>query len=346
MKKNDRFKFNLNDISVYKNEIYGAAIIWIMLFHAIDMLGLSYSKSFPALSIVDDLIGFGNMGVEVFLLCSGICLYFSFQKNKDIGVFLKKRIIRLFVPVILIETVYWIYICFLSPEAYGWVAFFERELLIRFWLTGDRQIYFVSLIFACYLLYPYIYSVLFPAYREKTKTGVRCAVLIAAAVFTTVLIMNGQSELYSKIEIALTRFPIFIFGCYMGKAVYERKPVPRRVFWIVAFVTIVQFLILNMDLMDGIWERYFYFIGGVSVTLLIPMILKILSFSPLNRMLSFMGNISLNLYLVHVMIIRLYRYTSWSEEGRLLHYLVIMIISIILSYVVEIAVKKIRKIVL
>ena len=76
MRMKERLSFNLNDISVYKNEIYGVAIIWIMLFHAMDILELSYSKSFPVLAIVDNIIGYGNMGVEVFLLCSGICLYF------------------------------------------------------------------------------------------------------------------------------------------------------------------------------------------------------------------------------------------------------------------------------
>ena len=343
MRMKERFSFSLNDISVYKNEIYGAAIIWIMLFHAIDILELSYSKSFPALAIVDNLIGYGNMGVEVFLLCSGICLYFSFQKNNDIAVFMKKRAVRLFLPVLLIETAYWIYICFLSPEADGWVAFFERELLLRFWLTGDQQIYFVSLIFVCYILYPYIYSVLFPAYKEKSNAVARCAALIAVAVFTTVLIMNGQGGVYSRIEIALTRFPIFIFGCYMGKAVYEKKPLPKYSFLIVLIVTALQFIMLNMDIIEGIYKRYFYFIGGVSITLLIPMILKVISCKYLNRILAFMGNISLNLYLAHIMIIRLYRYTPWSENCRLMHYLVILILSVALSYAAEILIKKIRR---
>ncbi len=346
MKIKERFNFNLNDISVYKNEIYGTAIIWIMLFHAIDILGLSYSKSFPSLSIIDNLIGYGNMGVEVFLLYSGICLYFSFQKSNDLFTFLKKRVVRLFLPVIFIETAYWVYICFLSPDADGWAAFFERELLLRFWLTGDQQIYFVSLIFVCYLFYPYIHSILFTASDNKKRTGLMCIVLMALAVFIAVLIMNGQSELYSRIEIALTRFPIFIFGCYLGKAVYERKALPKWSFWIVLIVAISQFLILDMGAIDGILKRYFYFIGGVSITMLIPMLLKIISCKPLNKFLGFMGNISLNLYLAHIMIIRVYRYTSWSEDCRLLHYLVILIISVILSFVIEIAVKKLRKLIL
>ena len=68
----DRFSFSFNDISIYKDSIYGVAIIWIMLFHAIDILELSYSNGVPGLTAIDNLIGYGNMGVEVFLLCSGI----------------------------------------------------------------------------------------------------------------------------------------------------------------------------------------------------------------------------------------------------------------------------------
>lgn len=342
----DRFSFSFNDISIYKDSIYGVAIIWIMLFHAIDILELSYSNGVPGLTAIDNLIGYGNMGVEVFLLCSGICLYFSFQKDRNIAAFMKKRAVRIFLPVVLIETIYWFYICFLAPESTGWVDFFEKELLLSFWLTGDQQVYFVSLIMVCYLFYPYIYSILFPEYKVKSKSGIRCMVLIAMTVFVTLLVMNGQSELYSRIEIALTRFPIFIFGCYLGKAVYERKALPKWSFWIVLIVAISQFLILDMGAIDGILKRYFYFIGGVSITMLIPMLLKIISCKPLNKFLGFMGNISLNLYLAHIMIIRVYRYTSWSEDCRLLHYLVILIISVILSFVIEIAVKKLRKLIL
>lgn len=329
-------------ISQYKNEIYGASIIWIMLFHAIAILDLDYAKSVPQLSAINALIGYGNMGVEIFVLCSGVYLYFSFQHNKDSITFMKKRLERLLYPVIIIESIYWIYKCFISPDATGWVDFCERILLLRFWLTGDQQIYYVSLILLCYILYPYIYSALFSKERKNNNIGKRCILLIVITVFLTVLIMNGQNELYERIEIAITRIPIFIFGCYLGKMVYDKKPLPRNFLAMMIIATIGQFVILHMDVLSGIWRRYFYFIGGVAITFLIPLILDLIKCNILNRFLAFFGKISLNLYLSHILVIYLYRETGWCDNKRILHYFVILLVSILIAYLTELIIEKFK----
>lgn len=44
-KRLDRLQLSYYDISVYKNEIYGVSILWIMIFHGIDIVGLDYSKA-------------------------------------------------------------------------------------------------------------------------------------------------------------------------------------------------------------------------------------------------------------------------------------------------------------
>ena len=340
MKKVD---FNFYDISTYKDEIYGVSIIWIMLFHAIAILGLDYGKSFPVLSIADFLIGFGNMGVEVFLMCSGICLYFSFRKNSDIGDFLKKRLVRLMLPVIVIESIYWVYLCFFSSEGGGWTDFLERLFLLKFWITGDQQVYFVSMILLFYILYPYIYSILFSERRREGGELSRCVMLIAVCVLFTYLIMCGERDFYDRTEIALTRLPVFIFGCYLGKKVYEKKPIDRRWFWIALIAAILQFIVLGAGFPEGICMRYFYLIGGTSITFLIPMILKVLSWERLNRFLAFFGRISLNLYLSHIVVIHLYERTAFYEGKRILDYFVILIISTVLAAAAEVIIKAVRR---
>lgn len=60
-KRLERLNPSFYDISVYKNEIYGISILWIMLFHGIVILGLDYSKSFELLRPVQMLMKYGNM---------------------------------------------------------------------------------------------------------------------------------------------------------------------------------------------------------------------------------------------------------------------------------------------
>lgn len=334
-KRAEKPQISFYDISVYKNEIYGVSILWIMLFHGIDIVGLNYSKSFEFLSPVQSLLSYGNMGVEIFLLCSGICLYFSFLKNNDTFSFLKKRLIRLLLPVFVIESGYWIYLCFIEEDGGGLARFLEKITLMDFWLTGDQQIWFVPLILLCYFIYPYIYSAFFSESRKNAGGGARCLLLIGMVVSLTVILMLTHRDVYDRIEIAITRIPIFIIGCYLGKTVYEKKNISKQTAILIFVVDLLTFVILEQGVLHGIFKRYFYLVGGVSLTFTIAIVLKFLNLEFINKFLAFFGKISLNLYLSHIMVIRLYKLTPLYDHKRILHYIAILIISVAVAYIAE-----------
>lgn len=290
---------------------------------------------------------YGNMGVEIFLLCSGICLYFSFVKNSDIIAFLQKRLSRLFWPVVIIDGAYWVYLCIISADGNGWPDFFERITLLKFWLSGDQQIWFVSLILVCYLLYPYIYSAFFSEAREKKAGWARCLLLILIAVSFTVLLMMSHPDVYDRVEIALTRLPVFILGCYLGRYVYEKRQLPRWSVAVIIAIDILSLAVLEQGVLHGIWKRYFYLFGGVALTFTIPAVLKFLNCKTINRICAFFGKISLNLYLSHIMVIRLYKMTEFYDGKRVIHYLVVLALSILVAWAAEqiiVGIKKWRKI--
>ena len=77
-------KFRMEALSEYRSEIYGISIFWVMLFH---MKESHYFPTIKGSSLYHAWMGFvgmGNMGVDIFLFLSGICLYFSFTKNPDL----------------------------------------------------------------------------------------------------------------------------------------------------------------------------------------------------------------------------------------------------------------------
>ena len=90
-------------LSIYRNQIYGFAAIWIVLYHGIILKKCALGKSLEFLS---DYLRHGNCGVEVFLFLSGISLFYS-MKNKTVMEFYKQRLWRLLVPFLLIDGVYW-----------------------------------------------------------------------------------------------------------------------------------------------------------------------------------------------------------------------------------------------
>ena len=129
--------FSSGLISKHRNALYGMAIVWILLLHS-NNCGYKWRSVFSIFNI-------GNMGCEVFLFLSGICLYFSFYKNGDVLAFYKKRLIRIFLPVLLFCTWYWMLRIVVGEIGVGELV--ANFTLLKFWITGDQQIWFVSLIF-------------------------------------------------------------------------------------------------------------------------------------------------------------------------------------------------------
>ena len=80
-------------LSKYKNELYGFSIIWIILFHGIILKKCALPKS---LKIIENFLKHGNLGVEIFLFLSCVCLYFSMRSDNNILNFYRKRLIRIF----------------------------------------------------------------------------------------------------------------------------------------------------------------------------------------------------------------------------------------------------------
>lgn len=330
MREKIRINFKWEDISKYKAEIYGFSILWIMLFHAIVILGLHYTfNGHMVFRILDAFLYGGNMGVETFLFCSGVCLYFSYHRNPDMKCFLTRRFICLFLPVLVINGGYWI-VEYLIER--GNVArFFSKMTMMDFWLTGDQQIWFVALIFVCYLFYPYLYEYL---YKAKFATPwIRLGILLVILCGMILCMEAAYPKRFGRIEIALTRIPSFVLGAFAGKYVYEKKTISG--WWYVG--ALVSFLgtfgVLQMHLLDGSWGRWIYMFAGIPVILLLVGLFHICSWGWLRKFFAFFGNISLELYISHVMVIRVYRETPFYQHCRLAHYAVILVISTLIAWV-------------
>lgn len=335
----EKKSLQLFDISKYKAEIYGISIFWIMLFHAHPMFGVDYTLGTKLLKPLDNLIGLGNMGVEIFLFCSGVFLYFSYVRNSDAFGFMRKRISRLFWPVIIISGLYWVYTCIIKNGSV--LQFVCKCTLLDFWISGDQQIWFVSAIFLFYAIYPYIYGFLFKAKFMNEVSRLLLMLFIVALI--TISVMYIYPSYYSKIEIALTRLPVFIIGSYFGKLVYEKKTLPKYVSIICVVLIITSFVVLSLGILSGPYKRWFYMVGGIPLTLVLPGILNVLKCKPINQFFAFFGGISLNLYISHVVVIRVYKLLPFGDIKRLYIYLILLAVSVLVGWVSELLVRQITK---
>lgn len=324
----------MNLVSKYRNCIYGFSILWVVVFHGWAITKVDYTFGHSFLDPLQSLIAVGGVGVDVFLLLSGISLYFSFQKDSDLYRFAKKRILRIFPALFLIDGIYWfVRYAVLNGDVAGFVS---RITLLRFWLTGDQGVYFVSLIMVLYFIYPFIYSYLFG--RERGNPFVRLLILLAIEFALIWLVFLVSPKWYSLTEIALTRVPVFTIGCWLGKSVFERRQV-GRIWWIAAVAASLLFVVvIDLNVLHGMQRRFFYIVGGVgftfSLTLLFYAIDKLDEHvgAMVVKGLSFVGSFSLELYLSHIMVIQVFQLSNYYIKGNFIQYVIIAGVSIAIAW--------------
>ena len=215
-------KLNLYSISEARNVIFGIVTLWIGLFHSFKLTMSCYTGNKVVNDIFNAIKGTGNAGVDVFLLLSGIGLYFSFTKDSRVSVFLKKRFKRVLPTAVLISVVFFFFLYVFGKQNGDFFQYLSRLTFTWFFISGERVFWFVSMILVMYLLFPLMYKAI-ERFRWRAMV-----VMIPGVLAINFLLMAVVPYYYSLIEIALCRIPIFIFGIWLGKFVMEKKEVS---FW-------------------------------------------------------------------------------------------------------------------
>lgn len=329
-----KHRLSLNLVSKYRDAIYGFAILWIVVFHGTAIDKVDFSFGTHLLDWLQVFVNLGGVGVDIFLFLSGICLYFSYIRHPNIRFFYLKRLARVVLPVWTIYGVYWLIRYWILKHSLK--AFLGRMSLAQFWISGDQSIWFVALILVLYLLYPVIFHVLFC--REK-RTVLRFLVLIGMCYIGIVAVSILVPKWYKLTEIALTRIPVFIFGCWMGQAVYEQKTV-HGIWGVVAFATATLFVVLlNLNLFHGMTRRFIYLVGGVSLAYCLALIFAGIDSLVSNRkpcilrFLSFVGMFSLELYLSHIMVNQVLQLSPWYMSGSVGQYGCVVLLALVLAWI-------------
>ena len=79
-------------LSKFRSEIMGLACLWVMLHHNV--------FDWPnALEPLERFALYGNLGVDIFLLLSGVGLYYAWAKKPALSDFYARRFVRLLCPM-------------------------------------------------------------------------------------------------------------------------------------------------------------------------------------------------------------------------------------------------------
>lgn len=308
-----------NLLSKFRSELMGLACLWIMLHH-------NFFDWPTALEPLERFAKFGNLGVDVFLLLSGVGLYFAWQKKPKLGDFYARRLVRVLVPYVLFAVPYWVW----RDLWLGQGSFLRDVTQLSFPLNGVLTTWYIPAITVFYLCYPLIARFLFSGDRWS-----RTVVLCGCVMVLCLHLAYDRNQIYRNCEIALTRSVIFILGCALGKTVRDGRPIPKAL-----PLLGLLFIMLNDSFRrhvspGDVWIRFSYIPLTFSALLVTCWVLERLEgFMGLRKLLRFFGDRSLELYLTHVVLRNVVLWyipaNRWDPWG-IAAYALVLVLSLLVS---------------
>lgn len=265
-------------LSKFRAPMMGGLIILIMLYHdTTEMMG-----AFRPL-----VLRYGPWGVDGFLFLSGFGLYFAQEKKKDgsIWMFYARRLFRI-IPAALIV---------------GW-SFYLMGGAHLLAVLGLNQ-WFIRSILILYLGAPLVYKML----QRMNPTKVM-AFFISIGIVGVLMISPYMKDLsfswQTTISWTIARMPVFVLGMYVARMEFNVQKILHSVYSIVAIVALVVALYVHRY--PRLISTYAHLLPFIILAISIPLLLVLLGgfFRYIQRgffmkSLSFMGGISLELYLIH-----------------------------------------------
>ena len=131
---------NWNLFSKYRDKLMSLAILEVMVFHFFEDL---YNQAGITSKPVSIIRNYGAFGVEMFLILSGIGLYYSFRKNPDIRSFYLKRLKGILIPYFLIAFPYLIWVDFIVEYRGIWI-FLQDLCMITAFQSRNRVCWYIA----------------------------------------------------------------------------------------------------------------------------------------------------------------------------------------------------------
>jgi peptidoglycan/LPS O-acetylase OafA/YrhL len=299
------------NISRYRGELMGAAMLFVLLFH----IPLARHDPFFGLRRC------GNVGVDMFLFLSGVGLWFSWIKQREslavsmkgaLTHFFTNRYKRVYPAWLLIACAYYIP-CYLQGRGYSRnVPDLIANITFNwsFWRVDDLTFWYVPAAMMLYCFAPFYMELIrrHPVYR-----WLPVLMLVWCVMVQWMRPIHGS---VGHLEIFWSRVPIFFIGINVGQWVRGKKIVDGTAWWLVALafaMTLGTCVYLEQQLHGRFpltIERWVYIPLTISGTLLLS---ELFSRVPawVNRGLRFVGMISLEFYLIHVQFV-MYKITPYK----------------------------------
>lgn len=284
----------LADLSDSRSFLMGTAILGIVLFHT---RAKSICPEGALAAFLNDLVGMGYGGSDVFFFLSGFGIARSLRRDRDYGRYLGRRARKLFpayYPFILayIGAVAWIR-GITGKEILGNLTF------VGFWLRWDNQFnWYLPTAVAFYLLAPAAFRVMDGGKGGKSWLPLGAVTIALQALFF------GDYRM-----IAITRVPVFLLGMYLGTLETGSMPWTKGRLAAVAAVYLGGLAFWRVSLGYLTWGNGLYWYpflliapaGCLLTAALRPYWLRLGWLKKIDGAVGLCGRCSYEIYLVHLL---------------------------------------------
>lgn len=220
----------LANISRYRGELMGAAMLFVILFH----VGLPREDMFFGLRRM------GNIGVDIFLFLSGMGLWFSWTKHPSLSHFFTRRFLRIYPTWLLLASLYYIpdylELSFVQHSGYS-VSIIDLigDISINwdFWLHDELTFWYIPAIMLLYLLSPFYMKLILthPIYRWLPVVMLMWCILVQY--------VTPINNAVGHLEIFWSRVPIFFIGINMAASVQRKDTMDGTSIWMIWLIFIM-----------------------------------------------------------------------------------------------------------
>lgn len=327
--------FSLTEFSKYRTQLMGVATILILLCHS------WYCIEFPA--IIKYFIVSCNIGVDIFLLLSGIGLFFSLDKPiNSLYSWYCHRFLRIGVPFILIIGVEYLFA--LSVGDINISRYILTMTTLGYWFHHEGA-WFVSLLVPLYLLSPWLYNLT----KYKYGTLVLLLILVLFAFIGSSDVTNDNNNFFYNLTFALQRCPSFILGFIIAPWVKDGRK--WNLFYMLIIGLLIKFLLSRFC---GIYGSSAFFTIVIPISALFCFFIRIISkFESfvssklfglyIEAGFSYMGKISLESYLMNSLLLRIASTFELPCNGYVVYIIIIILGTIMSIYINKISVLFVNK---
>ncbi|MGO2107648.1 acyltransferase [Staphylococcus equorum] len=298
--------------------------------------------------ITDPILSYFNqiarLGTPIFAVISAFLLTSSTLNRKfSLLYFIKSRFTKIFIPYILWTTLY-IVLRYLFTNTY----YPPGTPLIKYYILGTAEIhlYFILVVIQFYLLFPFVH---------KLKKGLPLiAAYIVATIINVIWLNYGRGEITFQSDLlnAFVNSKAFILNWlsffFLGIC-YTKfyKEINRTILEYKIYFKIIG-MILFVDLIISIDITNLYGSSSIANIIYIPFFLALLiifynhvkNYKYLMKSLTVIGNYSMGIYLIHVLLIMIYRQYPYADivnnpSTFVISYIVILCLSVISIYLIS-----------